>query len=165
MAQRKAAESVLITAAKALDRALEDFAVNADNIRRAPLTTQKQLERARELLAAMAPAEALVQRAIAALEAAIREADVVRVEQTAAVAQRQPHIDARAAELQRLLDVYIGLGVRATEGASDPAALGVVATESDALLVAAKKGDFPDIVRLAEALAKQVAGSRAKLKT
>jgi len=168
MAQHKASESILVTAARALDRELEEFARNAEQVRRAPLTTQRQIERAYELLAAVAPAEQVVRARIDALEEAVVAANVARAAQTESIGERRPHIDLRAAELQRLLGVYIALGVRATgvQGAlADPGAdqaLEVIAGEVDTLLVAARRGDFPDIIRIAEALGKQIATTRAK---
>lgn len=163
MAQHKAAESALLTAARALDRELAELAQRADHLLRAPLTTQRQLDRAREMLAGIAPAEQAVRSRLASLERAVEAADAARAEQSAAIAARAPHIDARTAELQRLLDLYISLGVRATEAQSRPFDAHVAATleglgqEASALLAAAREGDFPDIVGLAEALGRQIA--------
>ncbi len=143
-----------MTAARALDRALEDFAINADQVRRAPLTTERQVARVRELIAGMAAGEAAIQVRIAALEAAVGAANVARAAQASAVVERLPHVDARAGEIQRLLDVYIGLGVRATQHAPGPAP--ALVADANALLATAKAGDFPDIVQLAQALSKQL---------
>lgn len=165
MAQHKAPESVLVATARALDRELEDFATHVEHIRRAPLTTERQIARAREMVLAVAPARAAIHARVAALERAVAAADTRRAEQAAALEQRLPHVDLRAAELQRLLDLYIGLGLRATmeqathAHAGDDEALVAIASDTDALLHAARRGDFPDIVRLAETLARQLAAT------
>lgn len=152
MAQHKASDSALVAAARSLDRALEDFAINADQVRRAPLTTERQIARVRQLVAGVAVAEGAIQVRIAALESALAAANIARAAQTAAVAERTPHVEARAAEIQRLLDVYIGLGVRATQHAAGPAPELLV--DANALLATARAGDFPDIVQLVQALIK-----------
>ena len=158
----------MLTAARALDRELADLAQRADHLLRAPLTTQRQIERAREMHAGIAPAEEAVRERIAGLERALLAANAARAGQSAAIAARLPHIDARAAELQRLVDLYISLGVRATEAQSLPFDAHVAATlealghEAGALLAAARKGDFPDIVGLAEALGRQIGATLAR---
>lgn len=166
MAQRKAAESALVTAARLLDRELEEFMVNADNLRRAPLTTQRQIERAREILAAVAVAEVALRGRVAVLSGAIDEVMGRHAEQAAAMAGRAPHVELRAHELERLVDRYIGLGVRLNAlggGGGSGGEARAVAGEVDALLADARSGDFPDLVQLAEALRKQAAAMVAKV--
>ena len=166
MAQRKAAESALVTAARLLDRELEEFVVNADTLRRAALTTQRQIERARELVAGVAAAEEVIRGRVRALSDAMDEAMGRHAEVADAMAGRAPHVELRARELEGLVDRYIALGMRLNAlggaGASGGGEAGVVAVEVDALLVDARSGDFPDLVQLAEALRKQVAAVVSK---
>lgn len=162
MAQHKASDSPLVAAARALDRALDDFAINADQIRRAPLTTQQQIDKVRERLTQASVAEATVRAHIATLEQAIQTANATRATQATHIAERTPHIDARALELQELLDAYIALGVRLTQSDAGSPDLTAIADETEALLATAKRLDYPEIVRLSEVLTKQIAAkSRA----
>jgi hypothetical protein len=166
MAQRKAAESALVTAARLLDRELEEFVVNADNLRRASLTTQRQIQRAREFLTSVAVAETVIRGRVAALSAAVDEAMGRHAALAVAMVERAPHVELRARQLEGLVDRYIGLGMRLNAlggaGASGGGDAGAVAVEVDALLVDAKSGDFPDLVQLAEGLRKQVAAAVVK---
>ncbi|MFO0745064.1 MAG: hypothetical protein U1F43_05215 [Myxococcota bacterium] len=158
MAQKKSAESELMSAAKGLERALDELATSAEIIQRAPLTSQRHFEKAAEHLAGVAAAEAEIRARLAALEAAMAGAIAARDSQLAAIAQRRTHIEARQAELQRLFDRYAELGIRAMQAGAvaGPAARAAAAVDVEALLASARAGDFPDVVRLAEVLLKSL---------
>lgn len=173
-------DSELVAAAKALDAELASFAAAAEEIRRAPLASQRHLEKAAQLLGNIGEAEAALREKITALAQALQGANAAREAQSASILQRAAQIEARHQDLQRLLAMYAALGQKATEVnahlapvegepedariARAEAHLAELGGEVQALFEAARAADYPDVVRMADALRQQLGSLRAKLR-
>ena len=180
MAQRKETESALVAAAKALEQELVAFAATRQAIDHAPLASQRHLERAAQLLSAVAGIEEQLHLRVGELARVLQEADTARRVQAEAILTRASQIEARSHVLRGLVDRHGELGRRVSEakagiaervaGGIDEATLkaidaqlGGLVTESEALRSAARAADFQDVAKLADSLRDQLHSSRAKL--
>jgi len=173
-------DSELVQAAKALDAELTAFAAAAEEIRRAPLASQRHLEKAAQLLAQIGEAETALRARITTLAQALQAANAAREAQGASILVRAGQVEARHHDLQRLMAMYAALGVKASEvnshlapiaGEADDARrvraeahLAALADEVQALFEAAREADYHDVMRMADALRQQLGSLRAKLR-
>jgi hypothetical protein len=181
MAARKESESALVAAAKALDQELVAFAAAREALDHAPLASQRHLERAGQLLDAIATSEEQLRLRLGALARALHEADAAREADSQAILRRAAHIEARSLELKKLVAMHRELGARAGEISAaiaarvaagvEPATLQAIdgdlaglQAESEALRSAARAADFQDVAKLADSLRDQLQSARARLR-
>ncbi|MGA9525828.1 MAG: hypothetical protein WBV82_30495 [Myxococcaceae bacterium] len=108
-------ESELTLAAEALEKELREFEKLAEAVQRAPLGTEKQLGRAAKTLNDAAESDARLVQLAGTLLNAITRARTRQQEQAAVINARAEEIQARAAELQSLMERFGDLGRTASE--------------------------------------------------
>jgi cytochrome c556 len=186
----KPPSSELTTAAEALDAQMRRFEALADQLRKAPLDSEKSLERASKLLREVAEQDRVLNEAVSALVAAVSAARERQHTQAEAVNARAQELEQRAETFKALLERYGALGRSAAElnqWMQDFAArraeattaeqnaelltrldalqerMGQVADEAHAVTQLADAQDFTDIGRQAESLRQQILSARNKL--
>lgn len=184
MAKPDKDRSELIVAAEALDRELRTFEEIVRSSSKAPLNSQKNLERAANLLTEVAQCHDRLGGAVQTLIGAITAARDWQQGQAEAVQARAEQIKARTEEYQGLLDRYQALGENAAqlnklmnEIVSSPEKEDAIATRIDEihnriLRVAedaqelariAQEKDFADVGRQADSLRQQLISVRGKV--
>jgi len=181
----------LAAAAAALEEELRRFEQLADGIQHERLDSEKHLRRAAQTLHALRDSEARLAQNLAALVAAIGEAQTRQQAQAGAVQQRADRIRERSEALARLVGRWEALGRDAAEVTQlvqnaaeersdgngsdrrpDPTAtfeavderLTRLADEAQALGESATAEEFADLARQADALRAQVLGARNRLR-
>lgn len=182
MSTKKPSESALVAAAKGLDQEIDNLARMAEELRVAPLTTQRQLERASAQLSAIAKAEDDMRARVLELGAALKAANETRDAQQQIVARRSAEIDERANVLKGLLEMFGALGPRVApinariadmsvtrtppeELAAADAELAALAADCEPVIAAAREAGFTDVQRNADAIRQQLGAARARLMT
>jgi hypothetical protein len=170
-----AKDSVLISAATALDAELGRFQDAVDAFKKLPLSSKKHLERATAALNALAESEqrlgANVQALVQAV-AATREGQTTHLEVIRAKAET---LKARSIEFQQLIGQFESLGqgaaalnARLTSGAAPVTAVldevTALATKAESLTALAREKDFDDVAHMADGLKQQLSALAGKLK-
>jgi len=137
----KVPESPLLASADAFDGALKRFAALVEGLRKGPLDSQRNLERAAETLKAVAACEEEMQAHAQALMAALGNARDAQQTQAEAARVRALEIQARTEELARLMRGFEAIG-------KDAAALNASAQQ-----LAARKRTPDEMVKDGELLA------------
>ncbi len=186
----KSPSSELATAAEALDAQLRRFESLADQFRRAPLNSEKSLERASKLLNDVAEQERVLNESVSALVAAVSSARNRQQVQADVITEHAQQLQQRAEAFKALLERYGALGQSAAElnqrmqdfaaqraqakteeqnaelGLSLDALherMGQVAEEAQGVTRLAEEQDFLDVGRQAESLRQQLLSARNKL--
>ncbi|ADO68560.1 hypothetical protein [Stigmatella aurantiaca] len=186
----KPPSSELVSAADALDAQLRRFESLADQFRRAPLNSEKSLERASRLLREVAEQDGVLNESVSALVAAVAKTRDRQQKEADSVNAHAQHLQERAETFKALLGRYGALGQSAAElnqrmqefaalraqaqGEEHSAALlsslqgleermGQVADEARAVVDQAEAQDFADVGRQAESLRQQILSARNKL--
>ncbi|MDY7230080.1 hypothetical protein [Hyalangium rubrum] len=182
--------SELTTAAEALEDQLRRFESLADQLRKAPLNSEKSLERASKLLRDVAEQDRVLNESVSALVNAVSSARERQHTQAEAVNARAQELQQRAETFKSVLERYGALGQSAAElnqrmqdfatkraeaktpeqntelsGSLDVLheRMGQVADEAQAVTQLADEQDFSDIGRQAESLRQQILSARNKL--
>lgn len=180
MSGKKVTEPALVAAAKGLEQEIETLSRMAEELRVAPLTTQRQLERATAQLAAFAKAEDVMRERVMELGAALKATNDTRDAQQQTVARRTAEIEERSNALKGLLELFATLGTRAAplnariadmsvlrtppeQLAEADAALAALASDCDTVIAAARDAGFSDVQRNADAIRQQLGAARARL--
>jgi chromosome segregation ATPase len=180
MAARKEPDSPLVAAARALEAELAAFERAARALNKAPLDSQRHLERAGQLLGEIGEGEERLGARLAALVQVIGAARAARESQVDGIRARAQEVERRTAEFQALVTRCADLGERASqlntrlasvaEGPT-PELLESVDSELSTLLVDAealwtdtRAAGFTDVGKLAESLKQQFAATRARLR-
>jgi hypothetical protein len=169
----------LTDAATALEAELDRFGALAASLRKMPLTSQKNVERAaRSLQEAVGYEERLGARLRGLLDA-LNAASQRQQESAASIVERGREIEARGAEYGEVLTSYAALGAEAQElvAITQEIAAGTSSERLDELVarmgglvergqeiarMAAEK-EMTDVARAADALKQQIAGARNKV--
>lgn len=186
----KAPSSELTTAAEALETQLLRFEALAEQLRKAPLNSEKSLERASKLLRDVAEQDRVLNESVSALVNAVSAARDRQHAQAEAVNARAQELQQRAETFKSVLERYGALGQSAAElnqrmqdfatrraeaktpeqtaevtGSLDTLheRMGQVADEAQAVTQLAEEQDFSDIGRQAESLRQQILSARNKL--
>jgi uncharacterized protein YoxC len=187
----KSPSSELVAAAEALDDQLSRFESLAEQFRKAPLTSEKNLERASKLLQDVAAQDQQLNASVSALVAAVTATRDRQQVQAESVNARAQELQQRAETFKTLLERYGALGQSAAElnqrmqdfaaqraksqtaGEQSPELLGTldalndrmgqVAEEAQAVTRLAEEQDFTDIGRQADSLRQQLLSARNKL--
>ncbi|MFP2902327.1 hypothetical protein [Corallococcus sp. 4LFB] len=183
--------SELVSAAQALDAELLRFEALAEQLKEAPLTSEKQLERASKTLKDLADLDDALRMRVGALVQAITgvrnrqqaQADAVnvraqelqqRTEVFKDLLTRYGALGQSAADLNGRMQEFASLRQQATRTAEEDARLtevftalqarmAEVADEAATLSTAAEEAKFADIGRQAESLRQQLLSARNKL--
>lgn len=183
--------SELVSAAQALDAELLRFEALSEQLKEAPLTSEKQLERASKTLKDLADLDDALRLRVGALVQAITGVRNRQQAQADAVNVRAQELQQRTEVFKELLTRYGGLGQsaadlngrmqefaalrqQATRTAEEDARLtevftalqarmAEVADEAATLTRAAEEAKFSDIGRQAESLRQQLLSARNKL--
>lgn len=186
----KSPSSELVAAAESLDAQLTRFESLADQFRKAPLNSEKNLERASKLLRDVAEQDQQLNAAVSALVAAVTKTRDRQQTQAESVNARAQDLQQRAEAFKVLLERYGALGQSAAElnqRMQDFAAqrakaqsseqnaevlgildalnerMGEVAEEASAVTKLGEEQDFTDIGRQADSLRQQLLSARNKL--
>lgn len=186
----KTPSSELVAAAEALDAQLSRFESLADQFRKAPLNSEKNLERASKLLKDVAEQDQHLNAAVSALVAAVTKTRDRQQTQAESVNARAQDLQQRAEAFKVLLERYGALGQSAAElnqrmqefaaqrakaqtseqnaevlGILDALneRMGQVAEEASAVTKLGEEQDFTDIGRQADSLRQQLLSARNKL--
>ncbi|KFE66025.1 hypothetical protein DB31_1090 [Hyalangium minutum] len=186
----KSPSSELVAAAESLDAQLTRFESLADQFRKAPLNSEKNLERASKLLRDVAEQDQQLNAAVSALVAAVTKTRDRQQTQAESVNARAQELQQRAEAFKALLERYGALGQSAAElnqRMQDFAAqrakaqsseqnaevlgildalnqrMGEVAEEASAVTKLGEEQDFTDIGRQADSLRQQLLSARNKL--
>ena len=111
----KSPSSELVAAAEALDAQLTRFESLADQFRKAPLNSEKNLERASKLLKDVAEQDQHLNAAVSALVAAVTKTRDRQQTQAESVNARAQDLQQRAEAFKVLLERYGALGQSAAE--------------------------------------------------
>ena len=188
--REKSQESELVAAAQALDEGLERFEALSEQLKTAPLQSEKHLERASTTLKSLADMDDQLRQRVTALVGAISRVRDRQQAQAEAVHQRAQELQARTEVFKDLLVRYGNMGQSAGElnvqmqqfaqqrqAAKTPeenAALATtfqalqdrmaeVANEAQDLARAAEEKEFNDIARQADSLRQQLLSARNKM--
>jgi hypothetical protein len=183
-------ESPLTAAAAALDSAVARYAELADQIARAPLTSEKAVERISRAVVDAVESEALVRAAVGALVAAVNGAREEQEKATEVINARGAAIAQKRAELEMLLARFKGIGevAKALNEAMQKVAaykpdpydadgakilmetlakieegMGECATQADAVAKDALSKDLEDVARQADGLRQQLLSTKNRL--
>lgn len=186
----KTPSSELVAAAEALDAQLSRFESLAEQFRKAPLNSEKHLERASKLLKDVAEQDQHLNAAVSALVAAVTKTRDRQQTQAESVNARAQELQQRAEAFKVLLERYGALGQSAAElnqrmqefaaqraKAQTPEQnaevlgildslnerMGQVADEASAVTKLGEEQDFTDIGRQADSLRQQLLSARNKL--
>jgi cytochrome c556 len=186
----KSPSSELVAAAESLDAQLSRFESLADQFRKAPLNSEKNLERASKLLKDVAEQDQHLNAAVSALVAAVTKTRDRQQTQAESVNARAQELQQRAEAFKLLLERYGALGQSAAElnqrmqdfatqrakaQSSEQNAevlgildalnqrMGEVAEEASAVTKLGEEQDFTDIGRQADSLRQQLLSARNKL--
>jgi uncharacterized protein YoxC len=186
----KTPSSPLVAAAEALETQLTRFENLAEQLRKAPLNSEKSLERASKLLRDVAEMDQQLNGSVGALVTAVTAARDRQHTQAEAVNARAQELQERAETFKTLLERYGALGKSAAElnqsmqdfavrrsqaQAGQPndeliasldalfERMGQVAEEAEAVSKLAEEKDFNDVGRQAESLRQQILSARNKL--
>jgi DNA repair exonuclease SbcCD ATPase subunit len=190
---RSDAASSLVDAALSFDAALARFAELTDGLRKGPLDSRRNLERAAETLREVASTEEELATRAQQLMAALAEARDIQQAQAEAVRVRAEEIQSRTMVLRELLVRYEALGTAARElnvlgqklagtrptpdAVSDAEQAGTwrvglkelfdkmtdVAGGAEELVEHARRDQFEDIARQADSLRQQLLSARNKV--
>jgi hypothetical protein len=179
----KSPSSELVAAAEALESQLTRFESLADQLRKAPLNSEKSLERASKLLRDVAEQDQVLNASVSALVAAVTAARDRQQVQAEAVNARAEELQRRAETFKALLERYGALGgsaaelnLRMQEFAAQRAKaqtpeqsaelmgtldalnerMGQVAEEAQSVVRLAEEQDFTDVGRQADSLRQQL---------
>jgi uncharacterized protein YoxC len=182
--------SDLTAAAEALDEQLRRFESLTEQFQKAPLNSEKSLERASKLLRDVAEQDRVLNESVSALVAAVSGARDRQQKNAEAVNEHAQYLEKRAETFKTLLERYGALGqsaaelnqrmqdfaakraepqtaeknvevVASLEGLSER--MGQVADEAQAVVKLAEEQDFADIGRQADSLRQQILSARNKL--
>jgi uncharacterized protein YoxC len=182
--------SDLTAAAEALDEQLRRFESLTEQFKKAPLNSEKSLERASKLLRDVAEQDRVLNESVSALVAAVSGARDRQQKNAEAVNEHAQYLEKRAETFKTLLERYGALGQSAAElnhrmqdfaakraepqtaeksvevvasldGLSER--MGQVADEAQAVVTLAEEQDFGDIGRQADSLRQQILSARNKL--
>jgi cytochrome c556 len=186
----KSPSSELVAAAEALDAQLTRFESLADQLRKSPLNSEKNLERASKLLRDVAEQDQVLNATVSSLVAAVTAARDRQQTQAESVNARAQELQQRAETFKSLLERYGALGQSAAElnqrmqefaaqraKAQTPeenaALVGTldglnermvqVAEEAQSVTQLAEEQDFTDVGRQADSLRQQLLSARNKL--
>jgi uncharacterized protein YoxC len=186
----KAPTSELTAAAEALDNQLRRFESLTEQFKKAPLNSEKSLEKASKLLRDVAEQDRVLNESVSALVAAVAGARDRQQKNAEAVNEHAQYLEKRAETFKTLLERYGALGQSAAElnqrmqdfaakraepqtaeksvevvssldGLSDR--MGQVADEAQEVVKLADEQDFTDIGRQADSLRQQILSARNKL--
>lgn len=190
---RSDATSSLVDAALSFDAALERFAELAEGLRKGPLDSRRNLERAADTLREVASTEEELATRAQQLMAALAKARDIQQAQAEAVRARAEEIQTRTMVLRELLVRYEALGTSARElnvlgqklagtrpapdALSDAEQAGTwrmglkelfekmtdVAGGAEELMEHARRDQFEDIARQADSLRQQLLAARNKV--
>jgi cytochrome c556 len=191
MSKRDKTTSELVAAAEALEAQLTRFESLAEQFRKAPLNSEKSLERASKLLRDVAEQDQQLNASVSALVAAVTATRDRQQTQAESVNARAQELQQRAETFKTLLERYGALGQSAAElnqrmqefaaqrnksqGTGEQNAeligildalndrMGQVADEAQAVTGLAEEQDFTDIGRQADSLRQQLLSARNKL--
>ncbi len=190
MSKRDKSHSELVAAAEALDSQLTRFESLADQFRKAPLDSEKSLERASKLLRDVAEQDQVLNASVSALVAAVTAARDRQQANAESVNAHAQELQQRAETFKSLLERFGALGQSAAElnqrmqefaaqrakaQSSEQNAeiistldalnerMGQVAEEAQSVTQLAEEQDFTDIGRQAESLRQQLLSARNKL--
>jgi uncharacterized protein YoxC len=183
--------SELVAAAEALESQLTRFESLAEQFRKAPLNSEKSLERASKLLRDVAEQDQQLNASVSALVAAVTATRDRQQTQAESVNARAQELQLRAETFKTLLERYGALGQSAAElnqrmqefaalrtknqetGGQNTELIGIldalnermgqVADEAQAVTGLAEEQDFTDIGRQADSLRQQLLSARNKL--
>jgi uncharacterized protein YoxC len=182
--------SDLTAAAEDLDEQLRRFESLTEQFQKAPLNSEKSLERASKLLRDVAEQDRVLNESVSALVAAVSGARDRQQKNAEAVNEHAQYLEKRAETFKTLLERYGALGqsaaelnqrmqdfaakraepqtaeknvevVASLEGLSER--MGQVADEAQAVVKLAEEQDFADIGRQADSLRQQILSARNKL--
>ena len=186
----KSPSSELVAAAESLDAQLTRFESLAEQFRKAPLNSEKALERASKLLRDVAEQDQQLNASVSALVAAVTKTRDRQQVQAESVNARAQDLQQRAEAFKVLLERYGALGQSAAElnqrmqefatqrakaqtseqnaevlGILDALnnRMGEVAEEAQAVTKLGEEQDFTDIGRQADSLRQQLLSARNKL--
>ncbi len=180
MASKKEPDSPLVAAARALEAELAAFERAARALAKAPLDSQRHLERAGQLLGEIGEGEERLGGRLSALVQVIAAARDAREAQVAGIRARALEIERRTGEFQALVTRCAALGERASAlntrlaGVSEAPSpellddvdqtLTTLLEDAEALWVDTRAAGFTDVSKLAESLRQQFAATRARLR-
>jgi len=186
----KSPSSELVAAAESLDAQLTRFESLAEQFRKSPLNSEKNLERASKLLRDVAEQDQQLNASVSALVAAVTKTRDRQQVQAESVNARAQELQQRAEDFKVLLERYGALGQSAAElnqrmqefatqraKAQTPEQntevlgildalnerMGQVADEASAVTKLGEEQDFTDIGRQADSLRQQLLSARNKL--
>ncbi|WP_224362787.1 hypothetical protein [Hyalangium versicolor] len=186
----KSPSSELVAAAESLESQLLRFESLADQLRKAPLNSEKSLERASKLLRDVAEQDQVLNASVSALVAAVTAARDRQQIQAEAVNARAQELQQRAETFKALLERYGALGQSAAElnqrmqefaaqraKAQTPEQntelistldtlnqrMVEVADEAQSVTGLAEEQDFTDVGRQSDSLRQQLLSARNKL--
>jgi hypothetical protein len=184
------ADAPLVASAEAFEATLKRFAALSDGLRKGALDSQRNLERAAEVLKQVAGCEEELQANAQALTAALAMARDAQQAQAEAVRVRALEIQARGEELTRLMRGFEAIGKDATalnasaqqlaarkrtpdEMVKDGALLAgldelqermaSVGAAAEKLAADARAADFDDLSRKVDSLRQQILAARNKI--
>lgn len=182
--------SELAAAAEALESQLRHFEDLAEQLRKHPLNTEKNLERASRLLQEVAALDGQLSQSVSALVAAVSRARDRQNTQAESVQQRARDLESRVEVFKTLLTRYGALGHSAADlngqvqqfaarrsGPRTPETdahlalelqallerMGQLADEAQGVAQAAEEQDFSDVARQADGLRQQLLAARNKM--
>jgi uncharacterized protein YoxC len=187
----KSPTSELVAAAEALEAQLTRFESLSEQFRKAPLNSEKSLERASKLLRDVAEQDQQLNASVSALVAAVTATRDRQQKEAESVNARAQELQQRAETFKTLLERYGALGQSAAElnqrmqefaaqrtksqGTAEQNTeligildalderMGQVADEAQAVAGLAEEQDFTDIGRQADSLRQQLLSARNKL--
>jgi uncharacterized protein YoxC len=187
----KSPTSELVAAAEALEAQLTRFESLSEQFRKAPLNSEKSLERASKLLRDVAEQDQQLNASVSALVSAVTATRDRQQKQAESVNERAQELQQRAETFKTLLERYGALGQSAAElnqrmqefaaqrskgqGTAEQNTeligildalnerMGQVADEAQAVTGLAEEQDFTDIGRQADSLRQQLLSARNKL--
>lgn len=191
MSKRDKSTSELVTAAEALEAQLTRFESLAEQFRKAPLNSEKSLERASKLLRDVAEQDQQLNASVSALVAAVTATRDRQQQQAESVNAHAQELQQRAETFKTLLERYGALGQSAAElnqrmqefaarrsqsqgtGEQNKELIDIlenldksmekVAEEAQRVTGLAEEKDFTDIGRQADSLRQQLLSARNKL--
>lgn len=186
----KSPSSELVVAAEALETQLKRFEALAEQLRKTPLNSEKNLERASKLLRDVAEMDQQLNGSVSALVTAVTASRDRQHAQAEAVNAYAQELQNRAETFRALLERYGALGqsaaelnqrmqefaTRRSEAQTDEQnaelvstldalseRMGQVAEEAQAVTRYAEEQDFSDVGRQADSLRQQILSARNKL--
>lgn len=186
----KGNDSALVTAAEQFDAALRRFAALTEGLQKAPVDSQRALERAGDTLQQIAACEEELQAQAQALMAALGVARDAQQAQADAVRARATEIQKRTEDYASLVERFESLGTNAAELNASAQSLAArkrtpdemikdgellagldelqermtaVATAAEALAADAGAADFDDLSRKVDSLRQQLLAARNKI--